>query len=35
VPLSIEDCVYLEFSSQRLDVLPEGREVDVGPPLEF
>ncbi len=35
VPLSIEDRTDLKFSSQRLDVLPKGREVDVGPTFEF
>ena len=35
VSLPVEDRVDLQFSSERLDVLPEGREVDVGPPFEF
>jgi len=35
VSFPVEDGVDLQFSPERLDVLPEGREVDVGPPFEF
>lgn len=35
VSFPVEDRIDLQFSSERLDVLPEGREVDVGPPFKF
>jgi len=35
VSLPVEDRTDLQFPSERLDVLPKGREVDVGPPFEF
>ena len=35
VPLPVEDRVDLQFATEGLDVLPEGREVDVGSTFEF